>query len=121
LSDLYEKLGGVYTINDSVEILYEKLLKDPRINFFFKDIGIDQQIHKQKAFMTMALGGPTPYSGKSLRVAHRPLLAKGLSDKHFDIFIEHFSATLREMGLAEDLIAEAVTISNGYRNDVLNR
>ncbi len=118
---LYDQLGGIYTINDSVEILYNKLLADDRINFFFEDISVDRQIQKQKAFMTMAFGGSSPYSGRNLRDAHKSPLAKGLNEEHFNIFIEHFTATLREVGANEDLIKQAVDVANGYRDDVLGR
>lgn len=118
---LYDQIGGAYTISDSVEILYRKLLADDRLNYFFEGIGVDRQIQKQKAFMMMAFGGPTPYTGKSLRVAHRPSIAKGMNDTHFDIFLEHFAATLREVGVCEDLIRQAVDMANGYRDDVLDR
>lgn len=41
-----------------------------------------KQAAKQKAFLTMAFGGPNNYSGADMRNAHAHLVAKGLNDSH---------------------------------------
>jgi hemoglobin len=76
---------------------------------------------KQKAFLTMAFGGPHNYSGKSLRNGHAHLVQIGLNDSHVDAIIEILGTTLREMGVPEDLIQQVAAIAESVRNDVLNR
>ncbi len=118
---LYDRIGGAFTLNDAVEKFYEKIANEKRLAPFFENVNLLRQIDKQRAFMKMAMGATEIYKGRSLRDAHRPLLKKGLNDSHVDIFIGHFADTLRELGIAEDLLQEAVARANSYRNDVLNR
>ena len=118
---LYEKLGGEAAVSAAVDIFYRKVLTDDRVNGFFDDVDMDEQIAKQKAFLTMVFGGPNNYTGKNMREAHAPLVEKGLSDLHVDVVIEHLGATLKELGVADEDIAEVASIANSVRDDVLNR
>ncbi|MBN4078418.1 group 1 truncated hemoglobin [Gammaproteobacteria bacterium AH-315-C21] len=118
---LYEKLGGEAAVSAAVDIFYRKVLTDERVNGFFDDVDMDGQIAKQKAFLTMVFGGPNNYTGKNMREAHAPLVEKGLSDLHVDVIIEHLGATLKELGVADEDIAEVASIANSVRDDVLNR
>ena len=77
---VYERIGGEAAVNAAVDIFYRKVLKDPRINMFFKDVDMDRQAAKQKAFLTVALGGPNKYTGKDMRAGHARLVARGLND-----------------------------------------
>lgn len=118
---LYDRLGGDFTLNAAIDRFYERMADDERLAIFFENISFDRQIKKQKAFMQMAMGKTDVYTGKSLRDAHRPLLKKGLNDTHIDIFIGHFSDTLREIGIEEPLVQEVIALAGSYRDEVLNR
>ena len=118
---LYEQLGGEAAVNAAVEIFYRKVLLDDRISAFFDDVDMDRQIAKQKAFLSMAFGGPAAYTGKDMRSAHARLVSKGLNDSHVDAVIENLGATLRELGVAEPLIAHVAGVANSVRGEVLNR
>jgi hemoglobin len=118
---LYEKLGGEAAVNAAVDIFYRKVLADDRINNFFEGIDMERQAAKQKAFLTLAFGGPSNYSGKDMREGHKHLVAKGLNDSHFDAVMENLGATLQELNVPGELIAEAAAIAESTRNDVLNR
>jgi Truncated hemoglobins len=121
MSTLFETLGGSAAIDAAVDIFYRKMLADDRVAHFFDDTDMDRQIAKQKAFLTMAFGGPNNYTGKDLREGHRHLVARGLNDTHVDVVIEHLGATLRELGVGEDQIAQVAAIANSVRDDVLDR
>ena len=118
---LYEKIGGEAAVNAAVDLFYRKVLADDRINKFFEGTDMARQAAKQKAFLTMALGGPNNYTGKDMRDGHAHLVAKGLNDSHFDAVIENLGATLTELGVPGDLIAQAAAIAESTRNDVLGR
>ncbi|WP_349431413.1 group 1 truncated hemoglobin [Methylomarinum sp. Ch1-1] len=118
---LYERIGGEAAVNAAVEVFYRKVLEDYRINRFFDKTDMDQQIAKQKAFFTMAFGGPNEYSGKNLRDAHARLVKMGMDDSHFDAVMEHLGDTLVELNVPEDLIGEAAAIAESTRDDVLGR
>lgn len=118
---LYQELGGQPAVDAAVDIFYRKVLRDDRIRSFFDDIDMDQQIAKQKAFLTMAFGGPANYSGKDMRAAHQRLIAKGLNDSHVDAVLENLQQTLAELGVAPALIERVASLANSVRGDVLNR
>jgi hemoglobin len=82
---------------------------------------MDRQIAKQKAFLTMAFGGPNKYTGKDMREGHKHLVARGLNDSHVNAIIEILGSTLKELGANPGDIAEVARIAESVRNDVLNR
>lgn len=121
IDTLFERLGGHNAVNTAVDIFYRKMLLDDRVNYFFDGVDMEQQILKQKGFLTMVLGGPHHYTGKNMRDGHQHLLKKGLNDLHVDIVIEHLGATLKELGAADEDIQKVAEIANSVRNDVLSR
>lgn len=118
---LYDKIGGEAAVNAAVDIFYRKVLSDDRINSFFDGVDMDKQAAKQKAFLTMAFGGPNNYTGEDMRKGHAHLVERGLNDTHFDAVVENLGATLTELNVPEELIAEAAAIAESTRNDVLGR
>lgn len=118
---LYDQLGGHAAVNAAVDIFYRKVLTDDRISHFFDGIDMDRQIAKQKAFLTMAFGGPNNYSGKDMREGHKHLVVKGLNDSHVDAVIELLGQTLKELGVADPLIGQVAAIAESVRSDVLGR
>lgn len=118
---LYEEIGGEPAINAAVDIFYRKVLKDERINRFFEGVDMDKQAAKQKAFLTMAFGGPHNYTGEDMRRGHAHLVAKGLNDSHFDAVMENLGATLAELKVPAHLIAQSAAIAESTRKDVLGK
>lgn len=104
----------------AVDIFYRKVLADDRVSRFFDDVDMDRQIAKQKAFLTMAFGGPVGYTGRDMRTAHAPLVARGLNGSHVDAVVELLGQTLAELGVAPDLIAQVAAIAESVRGEVLN-
>jgi hemoglobin len=120
-SSLYEQLGGEAAVDAAVDVFYRKVLSDDRVSAFFDDIDMDQQIAKQKAFLTMVFGGPVAYSGNDMRTGHAHLIERGLNDSHVNAVIELLGESLREVGAPEHLIAQVAGIAESARADVLNR
>ncbi len=118
---LYERIGGEAAVDAAVELFYRKVLADYRINRFFDKTDMDQQIAKQKAFFTMAFGGPNNYSGSDMRSAHARLVKMGLNDSHFDAVMEHLGATMKELNVHDELIGEAAAIAESTRKDILGK
>ena len=118
---LFDKLGGEAAVNAAVDIFYRKVLADDRINRFFEDVDMEKQAAKQKAFLTMAFGGPHNYTGEDMRKGHEHLVKMGLNDSHFDAVVENLGATLTELNVPQELINEVVAICETTRNDVLGR
>jgi hemoglobin len=121
-NSLYERIGGEAAVMAAVEIFYKKVLADDLTRRFFEALDMPAQIRKQVAFMSWAFGGPTEYKGRPLREAHAKLVGdKGLSDLHFAAVARHLEDTLRELGVEQALIAEALGIVGSVKNEVLNR
>jgi hemoglobin len=118
---LFEKLGGEAAVNTAVDIFYRKVLSDYRINRFFDKTNMEEQAAKQKAFLTMAFGGPNNYNGTDMRNAHARLVKMGLDNSHFDAVMEHLGATLEELSVPPELIAEVAAIAESTRSDVLGK
>ena len=121
MSSLYDRLGGANAVDAAVDLFYRKVLADGRIARFFEGVNMEDQIAKQRSFLTMAFGGPNKYSGKDMREAHKRLVAKGLNDSHVDAVIEDLSSTLRQLGVGEKEVSEVAALANSVRNDVLGR
>lgn len=122
MSSLFERIGGKPAVEAAVDLFYEKVLADDRIKHFFEGVDMKRQANHQKMFLTYAFGGAPNYPGKSMRQAHQRLVDDlGLTDEHFDAVIENLGATLKELGVADDLIGEAAAIAESTRKDVLCR
>jgi len=118
---LYEQLGGDAAVNAAVDIFYRRVLADAYVIRFFEGVDMDKQAAKQKAFLTMAFGGPHNYSGKDMREGHRHLVKMGLDDTHFEHILMHLRATLSDLAVPDNLIQQVIAIADSTRADVLDR
>ncbi|MDT8383532.1 MAG: group 1 truncated hemoglobin [Gammaproteobacteria bacterium] len=118
---LFDRIGGEGAVDAAVDIFYRKVLADDRISEFFDGVDMDKQAAKQKAFLTMAFGGPNNYTGEDMRKGHAHLVARGLNDSHFDAVVEDLGSTLAELGVPNDVIGEVAAIAETTRNDVLGK
>jgi hemoglobin len=118
---LYDEIGGEAAVNAAVDLFYRKVLSDDRIKHWFDGTDMARQAAKQKAFLTLAFGGPNNYTGEDMRKGHAHLVAKGLNDADFDAVMDNLGATLKELNVPDNLIAQAAAIAESTRNDVLGR
>lgn len=117
MTSVYDQIGGAAAVDAAVDIFYRRVLGDPLISDFFDSVDMDRQIGKQKAFLTMAFGGPNKYSGKDMREAHKHMKIK---EEHFNAVAGHLQGTLQELNVPENLIAEVMKIAASTHDDVLN-
>ncbi len=115
---VYEKIGGEAAVNAAVDIFYRKVLMDDRISHFFDTVDMEAQHAKQKAFLTMAFGGPNNYTGKDMREAHKHM---NLTEEHFNAVAECLVGTLEELKVPQEYIDEIVGIAVSVKDDVLNK
>lgn len=114
-ASLFERFGGMKGIARVVDIFYDKVLADDRINGFFKNVDMEQQRRHQTAFVAFALGGPK-YSGRSMEQAHKGM---NLQPEHFGAVVEDFVAALSECGVKGEEIATVVDTLATLREAVL--
>jgi hemoglobin len=118
INSLYHQIGGRAAISAAVDLFYTKVLADKRVNHFFEDVNMKRQHNKQKAFLSAALGGPEPWTGKDLRKAHASL---DLNEAHFNAIAGHLRATLEELKVTPDLIGQVMALVANTKDEVLNR
>jgi len=116
-TSLYERIGGREAVEQAVDVFYEKVLADDLVSSFFEGTDMGRQRGKQKAFLSYAFGGPAQYTGKDMRESHSHL---DLGEEHFIAIASHLQGTLEELGVAEDLVGQAMAIAASTHDDVLN-
>nr|KAJ3411935.1 hypothetical protein HK105_002486 [Polyrhizophydium stewartii] len=114
---ILEQVGGEDAVAAVVDIFYNNLLKDERVNSFFVNTNMERQRKMQTKFLLHVLGG-REYNGKSMSKAHEHLK---LTDEHFDVVLETLAAALRTAGVGEDLIKTIIATADTTREDVLGR
>jgi hemoglobin len=115
---IYDEIGGAAAVDAAVDIFYRKVLADDRISKFFDTVDMEAQIGKQKAFLTMAFGGPNSYTGKGMREGHKHM---NLTEEHFTAVAENLVGTLEELNVPQDKIDAIVAVALSVKDDVLNK
>lgn len=118
---LFERIGGENSVRTTVMKMYDKILDDAELAPFFENVNVDKLRISQTEFVTYAFGGIKNYSGKKLRDAHKNAVTDGLSDHHFNLVVKYLKEAMQELGVEDELIAEALGIVESTRDDVLNR
>jgi hemoglobin len=116
MTSIYEQIGGQRGIEQLIVSFYQNVLADPMLQPFFEHTSIEKLQQMQKAFFTVALGGPEPDFEISLYEAHR---GRGIERKHLTRFTEHLMATLAEIGIAEDAAKRVYERIATYSDEVL--
>jgi len=115
---VYDDIGGEAAVNAAVDIFYRRVLADDRISRFFDSVDMAAQHAKQRAFLTVAFGGPNNYTGKDMRAAHQGM---NLTEEHFGAVAECLVETLKELSVPEPQINAVVEIALSVKGDVLNQ
>ena len=115
---LFNKMGKAEGITKYVEQLFEVIFSDPRIRTFFDKVDKQKVKTSQAIFMTELLGGPKVYKGQDIGLIHKSL---GVTDYHFDAFLNDVSRALLGAGKPEALIDEVLITMEPVRAEVLGR
>jgi hemoglobin len=105
-------------IRDAVEIFYGKLLADPALSAMWQHVDMVKLKGHQRKFLPQALGGPSLYAGRDMQTAHAGL---GISDEQFTVTVGHLIDSLREVGVAPDVIERARADLQGLRPLIVRR
>ena len=116
---LYERLGGEAAVDTAVERFYEKVLSDVNLAPFFENLEMKRLVAKQKAFLTVAFGGPNRYTDRAIRAAHAKPRENGMNQSHFEAVVGHLAQTLTELGVGEADIQDVAAVAESVRGDIL--
>jgi hemoglobin len=100
---IYDSIGGRDAVGAAVDDFYERVLGDPSLVTYFADTDVRHLKAHQRAFITMALGGPDEYRGKSMAEAHAGL---EITADAFHAVVAHLAATLAGLGVDEATIGQ---------------
>lgn len=118
---LYHKIGGSAGLARATALFYQKVISDPDLNPFFEGVNLKRQRKMMASFLSSALGGPSSYSGSTLREAHRHLVKRGLHEGHFVAVVAHLQQTLSELGVDDETIRTIGTSISALGPQVLGR
>jgi hemoglobin len=121
IDDLYELIGGRLKIQAATESFYRKVKADESLRHFFEETDMENLNARQSMFISMLLGGRVVYTGKEMGAAHAQAREQGLNDAHFDTFLNHFRASLDEVGVKADRAEKVMKLLESKRATVLNR
>jgi hemoglobin len=102
-STIFEAIGGDTALYEVVDDFYDRVLADPALAPFFAGINMARLKGRQAEFFAAALGGPVPYSGASMRDAHR---GRGITQHHFDLVAGHLVTALGAAGVPDAMVAQ---------------
>jgi hemoglobin len=115
--ELVKKIGGSDVLKQAVNNFYDRLTVDPDISKFFH--GADIQVLRWHQFNIMSIAFHDIPEGFDLRGLvlrrHERLFDEGLDAKTYDIVLEHFCQTLRDLKVSEETITEALAVVQPYR------
>ncbi|MFI6263441.1 group 1 truncated hemoglobin [Micromonospora sp. NPDC051006] len=103
----YERIGGASSVKAAVELFYDKVLADPDLAGYFADVEMVGQRRHLALMLTVVLGGPNEYAGRGLAEAHQPL---NIPVAHYAKVGEHLTATLTELDVPQDVLADVQTV-----------
>jgi hemoglobin len=89
---LYERIGGDIAIALLIDRFYDRVLKDPELEPYFRHVSMEKLREMQLEFFGAALGGPAQYSGRRLDQVHK---GKGISSRQLSRFMNHLVETIR--------------------------
>ena len=115
---LYDKYNGDENVPKIVAHFYEDyVLKDPEVSKFFTQTDMKKQKAMQSSFVATALGAKKPYTGKSMKAAHKGM---EINDVHFDKIIEYLGKALKDAGVTDEDIKSVAGSLETYRKDIVN-
>jgi hemoglobin len=102
---IYEAIGGDTALVTVVDDFYGRVLADPDLAGFFAGTNMTRLKGRQVEFFAAALGGPVPYTGASMRDAHR---GRAIAQRHFDLVAGHLIAALVTAGVPDATVSQIV-------------
>ena len=113
---LYEKYGGLGTIQSLVRNFYADVLAEEMLKKYFQPISMERLIQHQIDFISQILGGPITYSGRTLREAHQTLRIKKIE---FELVAKLLRENLEDFEVEPEDIDAIMTIVAGTLPEIV--
>jgi hemoglobin len=116
---LYERLGGYDAIAAVADDLLPRLASDPQLGRFWKHRA-DDSVRREKQllidYLCSSAGGPLYYVGRDMKMSHRGL---GITDRDWQIFLGHLSATLDRFKVPATEKADVLAFVESTRKEIV--
>ena len=116
-TSIYDAIGGEPALIAVVDDFYVRVVGDPELAGFFAGTNMNKLKGRQVEFFAAALGGPSAYTGASMRQAHQ---GRGIAQKHFDLVAGHLVAALGAAGVPEKIIGQIVGAVAPLAKDIVS-
>lgn len=114
---LYDDIGGAPAVAVAVSVFYHRVTADESLDRWFGAVDLDRLVAHQRAFLTVALGGPDLFTGRAMSAAHGGL---GITDEAYDAVIEHLAYALLDTGLTHAQVTEVIAGIEPLRSQVVD-
>lgn len=114
---LYEAIGGLPTLQRVHKRFYDKVYAHPWLGQFFADHSQEAIELRQTQFMAEKFGGPDPYPGRDLELAHRRMY---ISEELLELRRQLLREALEEEGVAPEHIERWLRIDHAFWKDIRN-
>ncbi len=116
-----EQLGGMEGIYSLAEQLSEKLVSDPRVNYYLFGLNRTDLTDTHICLLITALKGEAAGQGSDLHKAFSRFFEKGLKDRHFDVVINHLRDSLAQLDIADELTDTVLEATGRARQALFGR
>ncbi|RKN41397.1 group I truncated hemoglobin [Micromonospora endolithica] len=113
----FERIGGTKSVKAAVDLFYDKVLADPELAGYFTSVDMAGQRRHMVLMLTVVLGGPNEYTGRSLAEAHQPL---NIPLEHYVKVGGHLTATLTELDVPADILADVQAVLGQVQDQVVS-
>ena len=120
--NLYERLGGVYSIATVMDDFIDRVMTDPRLN---ANPLVDEAHHRVSPagfkylvteMVCWATGGPQKYTGRSMKESHQQLM---ITATEWEAFLDDLQQTLDKFAVPQTEQAEIKAIVASTRADIV--
>ena len=132
---LYDRLGGEKTIVALVDDMTARAMADPRVNFDRNDVkaswiggkykpwqptpeNVEHFKQHMVEFLTLATGGPTDYTGRDMRAAHKGMK---ISNNEFDAMIGDIKTSMDKLGIGRAEKRDLLAVIETTRKEIVEK
>jgi hemoglobin len=112
---LFERVGGDQTIAELIEQFYDRVVADPELKSFFRNVSMVKIHRMQREFFSAALDGPSNYTGRPLGHVHHGM---GITKHHFSLYVGHLIDALQNFSLKEQDVQDIISRISTYANEI---
>lgn len=118
---LYDRLGGEAAVQSVVEVLYKKIVADSEIGHFYAKTDVATQLDRLSVFVAALFGHQRYPNTTYLWRQSVKLLFSGFNSRHYDHWIGHLHASLVELGIYQESVAEVMSTLEAMREKIMRQ